>query len=74
MNRQAKLKTLSGAMLLLCAVITVTQLPSNIRYLRFACSPAGSGISVPQAVSELICRIVRSRLCRYRLCTNKKAL
>ena len=36
MNRQAKLKTLSGAMLLLCAVITVTQLPSNIRYLRFA--------------------------------------
>lgn len=54
MNRQAKLKTLSGAMLLLCAVITVTQLPSNIRYLRFACSPAGSGISVPQAVSELI--------------------
>ncbi len=54
MNRQAKLKTLSGAMLLLCAVITVTQLPSNIRYLRFACSPAGSGISVPQAVSELV--------------------
>lgn len=54
MNRQAKLKTLSGAMLLLCAVITVTQLPSNIRYLRFACSPAGSGLSVPQAVSELV--------------------
>ena len=54
MNRQAKLKALSGAMLLLCAVITVTQLPSNIRYLRFACSPAGSGLSVPQAVSELI--------------------
>ena len=54
MNRQAKLKTLSGAMLLLCAVITVTQLPSNIRYLRFACSPAGSGISVPQAVFELV--------------------